>query len=314
MQKTQSKTTVAIVALMRIRGIGRRAAVRIVERPIRTADDVQSLHGRVARQKIDAHEFSEAWKIAEESLEKDRAAGITAVSFYDDDFPQRLRKIPDPPAALFMKGDTAALSHPKALAVVGTREPTDYGERVAFRLAEVAVNEGFVIVSGLAHGCDTFAHRGCVEARGRGIAVLAHGLDKIYPAANKGLARDLLEMGGVLVSEYPVGKAPVRTAFAERDRLQSGLSDGVLVIETDVTGGTMHTVRFAQAQKRALACIYHPANWSHEPKTQGNRLMISERVAVPIADREALVDFLGTLQARRETSSTRSETQTDMGF
>lgn len=313
-----SKTAVASVALMRIKGIGRRAAVRIVNGTIETDEDEQTLFDRAARNKVDTAHLREAWKYAEDQLYQSASSGISSVAFHDATFPSRLQNIPDPPAVLFIKGKPTELSSRNTLAIVGTREPTEYGERVTRRLATSAVNMGFAIVSGLAHGCDTLAHNGCVEANGVGIAVLAHGLDKVYPAANKGLAQQLLDTGGCLVSEYPLGMTPMKTAFAERDRLQSGLSDGVLVIETDIKGGTMHTVRFARQQHRVLACIDHPDTWRGAPKAQGNRQMIADRWAEPIANSDALIEFLQRLKSRRQTngeaSGSASDPQISMGF
>jgi DNA processing protein len=121
---------------------------------------------------------------------------------------------------------------------------------------------------------------------------MAHGLDKVYPAANRDLAARLLDCGGCLVSEYPLGTTPIRTAFAERDRIQSGLADGVLVIETDVKGGTMHTVRFSRDQHRPLACVAHPENWLIEEKTRGNQKLIRDGWAVSVPDAPALLAFL----------------------
>lgn len=293
-----SRSAVATVALMKIKGIGRRAAVRLIDKQIRNDDDERALFDRAARNKINVALLQDAWKSAEEQLAKSQAAGIHSFAFCDAGYPVRLRDITDPPAVLFVKGKPDALYRDRTLAVVGTREPTDYGQRVARRLAASAVHLGYGIVSGLAHGCDTFAHEGCVEAQGAGIAVLAHGLDKVYPAANKGLAQSLIGLGGCLVSEYPFGMTPMKTAFAERDRIQSGLSDGVLVIETDVKGGTMYTVNFARQQRRPLACIDHPEVWLAEPKVQGNRQMIAERWAVPIANGDALSAFLATLPVK----------------
>lgn len=306
-----SRTAVATVALMRIKGVGRRAAVRLVEKPLRSEDDERAVFDRAARQNIDIALLGEAWKCAEEQLAKSHAAGIRAFAFSDEGYPVRLRNIPDPPAVLFVKGEPQGLYLENTLAVVGTREPTDYGQRVSGRLAATASTMGFGIVSGLAHGCDTFAHEGCVENQGIGIAVLAHGLDKVYPAANKGLAQRLLDLGGCLVSEYPIGMTPMRTAFAERDRIQSGLSDGVLVIETDVKGGTMHTVKFARQQLRSLACIDHPEAWHTEPKVQGNRLMIADRWAEPIANGDALTGFLQRLMQRPKRGGVEPIRDTD---
>ena len=148
------------------------------------------------------------------------------------------------------------------------------------------------MVSGLALGCDAKAHEGCVEAKGAGVAVLAHGLDRVYPAANRELADRLLICGGCLVSELPVGVKPARWTFAYRDRIQSGLSDRVLVIETDVKGGTMHTVDFSLKQERPLACIDHPQQFHSASQTQGNRRLIQEGSAVGIVDQTALERFL----------------------
>lgn len=292
-----SPTATALVALMRLKGVGRRAALRIVE-GIQHAngDEVFDLVLLGAeRAKLPEGEVLEAWKYAQEELEKSLAAGVQFFSIHEEGYPKRLRRIPDPPAVLFVKGDTKGLHSDRCLAVVGTREPTSYGEKVARKSAAAAAEAHFTIVSGLAHGCDTLGHEGCLDVGGVGVAVMAHGLDKVYPAANRDLARRLLDRGGCLVSEYPLGVTPMRTAFAERDRIQSGLSDGVLVIETDVKGGTMHTVRFSRDQQRALACIDHPTVWRNEDKTKGNQKLIADRWAVAIPDGTALAHFLGNL-------------------
>ena len=297
-----SSTAIALLALMRLRGIGRKKALAIVARPVAEADIQSCCHALIAGlseaqlPRFPEGELAEAWKRSEDGLHRARDIGVRAMSFHDDDYPARLRGIPDPPAVLFAKGDPAGLHSPKGLAVVGTREPTSFGKKVAQRSAQTAAEAGYTIVSGLAHGCDASAHEGCVEASGVGVAVLAHGLDKVYPAANRDLAERLLENRGCLTSEYPVGTKPARAAFAERDRLQSGLSDAVLVIESDVEGGTMHTVRFAHAQGRPVACVDHPQRWLAEDKTKGNQRLIGDGRATPIPDGEGLARFLSGLQ------------------
>lgn len=292
-----SPTTTALVALMKLKGVGRKGALRIVDTAISESDGRELVLSKAARAKLPESELLQAWIRAEEELERSFAAGVRAYSVHEDGYPERLKNTPDPPAVLFVKGDSSGLHAAHCIAVVGTREPTTYGEKVARRSAATAVEAGFVIVSGLAHGCDTLGHEGCLDARGVGVAVMAHGLDKVYPAANRGLAERLLEFGGCLVSEYPLGVTPLRTAFAERDRIQSGLSDGVLVIETDVKGGTMHTVRFSREQKRALACIAHPETLRHEEKTKGNQMLVADRWADPIPDGDALKRFLERLKS-----------------
>ncbi|AHG50266.1 hypothetical protein RLEG12_01270 (plasmid) [Rhizobium leguminosarum bv. trifolii CB782] len=315
-----SSTSVALTALMKLKGVGRRAALRIVHGPIPDSDAREIIADRAMRAKLPEIELLNAWDRAEVELENTKASGIKFFSFHDEGYPERLRNIPDPPAVLYVKGDVSGLHAPKCLAVVGTREPTPYGEVVARKSAATAAEAGFIIVSGLAHGCDTLGHEGCLDAYGVGVAVMAHGLDKVYPAANRGLASRLLENGGCLVSEYPLGVTPMRTAFAERDRVQSGLSDAVLVIETDVKGGTMHTVRFSREQKRILACIDHPDKWKGEDKTKGNQMMIAERWARGIADGAALTQLLADIENLKPSIESAPEkpssndTQTSMAF
>jgi|SRR5882724_7502222 len=292
-----SPTTTALVALMKLKGIGRRAALRIVDAAISETNGRELVLAKAARAKLPESELVQAWMRSEDELERSFAAGVRAYSLYEEEYPERLKNIPDPPAVLYVKGNARGLHAAHCIAVVGTREPTSYGEKVARKSAATAVEAGFAIISGLAHGCDTLGHEGCIDAHGVGVAVLAHGLDKVYPAANRDLAQRLLDFEGCLVSEYPLGVTPLRTAFAERDRIQSGLSDGVLVIETDVKGGTMHTVRFSREQKRALACIEHPDTLRHEEKTKGNQMLIADRWAEPIPDGDALKRFLARLKS-----------------
>ena len=323
-------TTIALLAVMQLKGFGRRAALRIVEQPARETEPAACRDHFVARaaevfgEHIAASgfpsEFKEAWDKSEEQLVKSQDAHIQVVSIYDPRYPSRLRDIPDPPAVLFVKGSEAALDPERSLAVVGTREPTQFGERVAQRCACTAAGQGFVVVSGLAHGCDVKAHEGCLEAGGLGLVVLAHGLDKVYPAPNRDLAARLLEQGGCLISEYPIFAKPSRLTFAERNRLQSGLADGVLVVETDVEGGTKHIIRYAGIQGRPLAAVQHPPKLLGVPKARGNQKIIQENGAVAIPDEAALLRFLSSLRSARMHSPERalltpgSDSQVEMGF
>ena len=306
--KDVSSSAIALMALMKLHGIGRRNALRIVNTPPNDPDPERYrdvFMARAEQARVPETELLEAWKRTLEELKKSAAAGIRAFSIHDPVYPARLREIPDPPAVLFVKGDQRALHGPKLIAIVGTREPTTYGETVARRSGKTAVEAGFTVVSGLAHGCDTLAHEGCLDGGGIGIAVMAHGLDKVYPAANRELAARLLDTGGCLVSEYPLGMAAARTSFAERDRIQSGLSDGVFVIETGIKGGTMHTVRFCRDQKRPLACVAHPEKLLTEEKTRGNQQMIADGWAAPVPDGPTLLAFLnGSVSAPSRKSLT----------
>ena len=196
--------------------------------------------------------YERAWEESGFRLQRTCDAGIQVIPFFGSEYPKRLRQIDDPPVVLFVKGEIQALHASESIAIVGTREPTPLGECAAERAGKLAAEAGVAVVSGLALGCDTKAHQGCVDANGIGVAVLANGLDRVYPAGNRDLANQILDCGGCLVSESPVGTKLTRWAFAYRDRIQSGLSDRVLVIETDVKGGTMHTVKYSPTAAAGL--------------------------------------------------------------
>ena len=179
----------------------------------------------------------------------------------------------------------------KAVAVVGTREPIDYGARVAENLGYVLGRDGYTVVSGLAHGCDRYGHTGCLQAKGKTAAVMAGGLDKIYPAQHKELADEIVRAGGCLLSEYPAGTKAVPGNFVERDRLQSGLSEGIIVVETDVRGGTWHTIAYAREYGRRIGCYKHPVRYSSEKQVLGNRKLLGEKGTIGIENNQDLYEY-----------------------
>lgn len=236
---------------------------------------------------------SEAMRVIEEA----ESQGVKIISANDTSFPSQVRSIPDPPVVLYVKGELSALTHP-AIAVVGTRDPTSFGATAAERLGANLGAKGVVVVSGLALGCDTAAHEGCLQARGVTVAVLAHGVDSVYPAKNRKLANSIVEGGGALVSEYAPGTKPRPSYFVERDRLQSALSLGVIIVETDVEGGTMHTAGFAVKQQRRLACLVHPPKFEVAEKSRGNQKLIKESGAFPLEKKEDLDAFIALVLHR----------------
>ena len=309
-----------MLAFTSIRGVGRQTAINTWRNAISSSDElggdafevfatIAAESGAISRSSADLFAI---WGVGEKQVEEAHRAGLSILSYFDDSYPERLRNIPDPPSVVFVRGRVEALHESRAIAVVGTRQPSVFGEQVAYRAGRFAADSGVAVVSGLALGCDTGAHEGCVSKSGTGVAVMAHGLDRVYPAKNRSLADLLLEFGGCWVSEYPIGVRPARRAFVERDRIQSGLADGVLVIETDVKGGTMHTARYAQRQHRRLACIVHPDKWLNHPKARGNRKLMESEVAEPISDAEAMGRFLRGLPKRSGLMSS-SELLDDAG-
>lgn len=179
--------------------------------------------------------------------------GARLVTPVDDDYPAPLKTIYDPPLCLYVRG-TLEQKDEQALAVVGTRRASHYGAAQADRLAYLAAKAGFTIVSGLARGIDTIAHRAALKAGGRTLAVLGGGMDQLYPPENRELA-DEIAAHGALVTEFPLGREPDRTTFPYRNRIVSGLSKGVLVVEAGVSSGAMNTAEQALEQGRSVMAV-----------------------------------------------------------
>ncbi len=198
--------------------------------------------------------LGKSYELAEDELAKTKEAGATIVAIGDPEYPPRLMEIYDPPLALRVRGDVSVLSKP-GLAVVGTRHPTPYGLGMAERLSCDLASRGLILLSGLARGVDTAAHRGAVSARGKTVAVFGTGVDEIYPRANKKLAEQILEFGGALISEFPTGTFPAPQNFPIRNRIISGLSVGVLVVEAGEYSGTRITARCALEQCREVFAV-----------------------------------------------------------
>jgi len=178
---------------------------------------------------------------------------------------------------LYIKGNTGYLSNPKGIAIIGTREPTSEGKQAGAYFSEIFAEKGYNIISGLAIGCDTLAHQGALNKKGITTAFLAHGLDqKIYPKENTKLAEQIIDGGGMLISEYPVGTQLMTNRLVERDRLQSGLANATLVIQTGIKGGTMHAVNATLTNKKPLFAIQFKGDSLMHDKVQGNIKLINE--------------------------------------
>jgi len=190
---------------------------------------------------------------ASAALVRARSTGLAPICWSDASYPLALHAIIDPPAVLWTRGLEAALCAP-AVAIVGARAASPYGLSVAGRLAADLAERGLVIVSGLARGVDSAAHRGALEANGRTIAVLGSGVDVIYPREHGDLARDIAELG-VLVSELVPGTPPLPRFFPLRNRIISGLSRAVVVIEAGEKSGSLITARLALEQGREVLAV-----------------------------------------------------------
>ena len=185
-------------------------------------------------------------------------------------YPDRLREIYDPPAVLWYRGDTSLLARP-GIAVVGTRHPSPYGSGMAQMLSRELAARGLVILSGMARGVDSEAHKGALDARGKTVAVWGTGVDVIYPKENKRLAEQILSSGGCILSEFPLGTFPAPQNFPVRNRVLSGMSVGVLVVEAAEHSGTRITARCAMEQNRDVYAV--PGNVTNKGSWTPNTLI-----------------------------------------
>jgi len=209
-------------------------------------------------------------ELAREELARARDASVTVVSMDDPLYPRRLKEIYDPPVILYVRGDAGLLEKP-GIAVVGTRHPTPYGSGMAERLGCDLASQGLVIISGMARGVDTASHRGAISAKGKTIAVFGTGVDVIYPKENSRLSEQILSGGGALVSEFPLGTFAARQNFPIRNRILSGMSVGVLVVEAAEYSGTRITARLALEQNRDVFAV--PGNVTNKNSWGPNTLI-----------------------------------------
>lgn len=195
---------------------------------------------------------------------------IRKIKISNKDYPPSLKNIEEPPSTLYIKGEI--LQGP-CLAIVGTRRCSAYGKQVALEIAAGLAETGFAVVSGMAKGIDTYAHKGCLEAGGKTIAVLGTGLDEesIYPQENLKLSQEIIEKEGCLMSEYPPGTPGYKSNFPTRNRIISGLSLGVLVVEAKLGSGSLITANWARQQKRKVFAVPGPI---HAANSKGTHLLI----------------------------------------
>lgn len=295
-------STEKIVKLLCLKRVGRKTALKLlaaIKQPlVDDLDLINLIKTEGPRHRLPDYleaDFKKSFREAEHILEASAVAKIDFISIYDTAYPANLKNISDPPLLLSVKGDIKCLNEMPCVALIGTREPTSYGQKIGFRLGEIFAKRGFNVISGLAVGCDTSAHKGTLNAGGVTTSVLAHGLDMIYPKENTELAEKILTSNGVLISEYFVGQKPRANFFVERDRIQAGLSHGVFVVETDIVGGTLHTVNYCLNNKRIVAAFNHPKQYLEESKTRGNQMLINETKAIPIYDKLEIESLCDTL-------------------
>lgn len=262
-----------LLALSRLKGIGEKSLSSLRKETYfleMTIDDIISKSfGR--RNTYLKSELDSALDFAKIQHELCISHNISLHTLFDHDYPYSLQNLDSPPPFIFCKGNYSSLNE-KNVAVIGTREPTIRGEEIGKRITEWLVKNDFNIVSGLAYGIDSIAHRSTLALQGKTIAVMAHGLDSIYPKKNESLVSDILDKQGALVSEYPVGMKISTINLVKRDAIQAALSSGVFLIQTGIKGGSLHASRAILQYGRPLVVVGQSKTDinNKEDKIQGN--------------------------------------------
>ncbi len=207
---------------------------------------------------------------AEEIASECAALYIDIITIFDEKYPENLKNISCPPIVLYVKGRLPGDKNIPSVAIVGSRRPSNYGAKMATKFAEDLGKRGFMIVSGMARGVDTCAHRGALKSEAFTIAVLGCGVDVLYPPENGGI-KDLIETNGAVISEFAPGTAPMPTHFPVRNRIVSGLSNAVLIVEGKASSGSSITANIAKDQGREVFCL--PGNVDNPLSTVSHKLI-----------------------------------------
>lgn len=311
------------ITLLSLPRVGRKTALNFYNSENIKHKDIDDLYDAIKFYISKGNKFPNISKQQiDESLNKSKilidiadSKNHNVISFDEIHYPQKMTHIDDPPLVLYAKGNIKVLENENSVALIGKRKVSKYGSDASYKLGYNLSKENITIVSGLALGCDTQAHLGCVKANGSGIAVLAHGLDQVHPSSNKNLVHELIEKDGLIITEYPLGTNPTKYNYVDRDRIQSGLSDAVIVLETDKVSGTMQTVQFAEKQKRPLGVLDFPSEAYEQGIALGNKLLIKDKRGYGFNIEDDFLEFYQSIT--REKSSylnKKNETPTQGDF
>jgi DNA processing protein len=252
-----------------------------------SAKELKRIDG-ITEARVKGFKAAEVFEQADKELTFAAKHGVSVLWYEEDNYPQRLKNCADAPLILFYRG-TGDLNAARIAAVIGTRKYTDYGQRLTEGLIkDLEQHPDVLIVSGLAHGIDTIAHKQAVASGLPTVGVLGHGLDRIYPATNKALAKEMLLNGGLL-AEFPSGTLPDRTNFPMRNRIVAGISDVTVVVESDIKGGAMITARVASGYNRDVAAF--PGR-VYDNKSSGCNALIRTNTAAMITCADDLLEMM----------------------
>lgn len=309
----RSLSVAKLIGFLRLPGVGtarywtlRNAGIDLNE--LMESQTLQQAYLPTDAQQVLASRSALLWQRVEQDLDWLNAQpDVSVISIDDAAYPELLREIPKPPPLLYVRGDTRALLLPQ-IAMVGARNPTAGGLENAERFAAHLAGCGFAITSGLALGVDAAAHHGALQAGGITLAIMGTGIDRIYPARHHTLATDIVEHGGALVSEFPLGTQAQAAHFPQRNRLISGLSMGTLIVEAAVKSGSLITARYALEHNREVFAI--PGS-IHNPMARGCHQLIREGATLVETADDIVSQLTGVLSyvsttALRVTQSTKT--------
>ena len=271
------------LALGQVENVGIKTAKKLIGH-FGSAQEVFRLSGRelmqvqgMAHSRATAISGFSDWDKVEKEFDYAESKGIKVLTYTDPLYPNRLKHCEDGPLVIFVKGE-ANLCAPRMMSIVGTRRLTEYGKLMTRKLVESLVPYGVTVVSGLAYGIDGEAHKACVDFGVPTIAVLGHGLNKIYPPAHTRLANEMVDNGGALISEFTIDSKPDRENFPQRNRIVAGMCDATLVIESAASGGSIITAELANSYHRDVFAF--PGRVG-DPRSEGcNKLIKGHKAAL----------------------------------
>jgi DNA processing protein len=305
------------LALERVPGVGPLAMSRLIAAlgdprsalmaSRKSLESIKGLGERVIKS-LETYTIDEG-KIRQD-IEKMSKLGARIVTLWDSDYPNPLKQIHNPPALLFVRGALNQSDH-RSLAVVGMRNPSRYGLEMTETISRGLVKEGFTLVSGLARGIDTACHRAALKYGGRTIGVLGCGIDVAYPRENRGLIEDIPEMGGAIITEFRPGSPPHATNFPGRNRIVSGLSQGVLVVEASDRSGSLITAEHALDQNRDVFAV--PGNVLNI-RSRGPHKLIKQGAGLVENAEDIIQSIDGVRRASTQDMVTPKQTEISFGL
>lgn len=298
-----------IISLQQLKGVGSKTIQKILidcEDKLTKANVYSELFLRelnISAINKGLDQLAVSWKEIQKKsaniIEQASLQSIKILHPYMEEYPKRMIMLKNFPPILYAVGDVSLLNYEKVVAIIGTRNPTEFGAKMVERLSKMLSNDGYVIVSGLAIGCDTMAHVGCLKGSAKTIAVLPTPINTaVYPKDNQALADEIVEKGGLLISEYPYGSElrgrQLVNNLVARDEWQAGLSDGVIAAETSEKGGSKHAIGHAIKAHKPLALFDYSSRISDfqvNERYSGNRKYIKNGSAFPLFTKESVEEF-----------------------